>query len=175
MAPICRTATLSPCRRWRYALGRRWGEGPPVVFIGLNPSTADETVDDPTCRRAMGFARAWGFGACAMVNLFALRTTDPRVLRRAADPVGPEADGWILRAVDGAPLVIAAWGAHGALRGRAGQVLDLLGDRRLHCLGRTKSGQPRHILYLRADARRRVFQPRQSRKGRNAEVAEVAE
>ena len=72
-----RGARLSPCRTYRYALWRRWGEGPPAMFIGLNPSTADETADDPTIRRCIAFARSWGHGALCMANLFAYRATQP--------------------------------------------------------------------------------------------------
>src|SRR4051812_15620668 len=68
------TAEFSPCRRYRFALWRRWDSGPQVLFAMLNPSTADETTNDPTIRRCIGFARAWGFGSLAVGNLFAFRT-----------------------------------------------------------------------------------------------------
>jgi hypothetical protein len=84
-------ATLSPCRRYRYVLWRQWDESlPAVVFCGLNPSTADETADDATIRRELGFARAWGFGKLVKVNAYGWRATDPRQMLAASDPTGEE-------------------------------------------------------------------------------------
>jgi hypothetical protein len=89
--PILRSgADFSPCRTWRYKLSRRWSlTGPMIAFVGLNPSTADEIDDDPTVRRCIGFARRWGFSGMYMLNVFAYRSTNPRELRTATDPVGP--------------------------------------------------------------------------------------
>lgn len=145
-------AGFSPCRRYRYTLSRTWdAASPPLVFIGLNPSTADETTDDPTIRRCIGFARRDGFGGIVMLNLFALRSTDPAALSDASDPVGPWNDDQIFAACKGR-TVVAAWGVHGTLRGRDKVVRRLLAGVDLRCLGRTKEGNPRHPLYLRADA-----------------------
>lgn len=142
-----RGAAFSPCWRYRYALWRIWDEGRPVVlFVCLNPSTADEARDDPTVRRCIGYARAWGFGGLRLVNLFALRATDPAALRRADDPAGPENDRWIARMAEGARLVVLAWGNEG--RGRGPAVRALLPDP--HGLRLTRSGQPAHPLYLPA-------------------------
>ena len=144
--------------RYRYQLGRRWAAGGPVVaFVMLNPSTADAERDDPTIRRCAGFARRWGFAAMTVVNLFALRATDPARLRRARDPVGPANDGHIAAAAAGADAVVLAWGAHGDLRGRDRDVLALLAGVRPACLGVTRGGQPRHPLYLPRATRRRPF------------------
>lgn len=118
----------------------------------LNPSTADARRDDPTVRRCIGFARDWGYGGIEVVNIFALRATDPRELRSARDPIGPRNDAFILRAAAGSPVVVA-WGIHGALGDRGVLALKLFGARsRLLALGRTRSGAPRHPLYLRRDA-----------------------
>jgi hypothetical protein len=146
-------AAFSRDRRYRYRLWRRWDRSrPPVAFCMLNPSTADARRDDPTIRRCIGFARDWGYGGIEVVNIFALRATDPRDLRSARDPVGPRNDAFILRAAAGSPVVIA-WGVHGALRDRASATLKLFGARsRLLALGRTRSGAPRHPLYLRRGA-----------------------
>ena len=144
-------AILSDCARYRYALWRRWSDAPAVLFIGLNPSTADATQDDPTIRRCLRFAKAWGHGALYMGNLFAFRATDPRELMAAADPVGPETDAWLRHLALDSGLIVAAWGAHGDYRGRAAVVAEAL-PMHVHCLGRTKDGQPRHPLYLRSDA-----------------------
>jgi len=150
------TATFDPTRAYRYRLSRTWDPtGPVVTFVMLNPSTADAEVLDPTVRRCLGFARAWGFGSLEVVNLFAFRATDPRDLLRADAPVGPANDRAILGAVSAADRVVVAWGARGAHLGRAAAVAGLLhaGPSRPLGLGTTKGGQPRHPLYVRADTR----------------------
>lgn len=120
----------------------------------LNPSTADERSDDPTIRRCIGFARDWGYGGVEIVNLFALRATDPRELRDAGDPVGPRNDAYVVRTAERSALVVLAWGSHGGLRARDTQVLALLSPRaRLLALGWTRARKPRHPLYLRRDVR----------------------
>ncbi len=149
-------ATFSSCRRYRYSLERRWDKGlPTVMFIGLNPSTADETVDDPTIRRCIGFAINWGYGSLIMTNLFGLRSTDPRGLLNVKDPIGRCNDMWLDRAYSTSDLVVAAWGAKGHLFERDLQVSKRLED--LHCLGTTKGGHPKHPLYLRSDIQPRRF------------------
>jgi hypothetical protein len=141
---------------YRYTLSRSWDYGNGTVnFIMLNPSTATAEVDDPTIRRCTQFARAWGYRRLVVTNLFAYRATDPAELRRVADPVGPEND-WHLRycAQHEAERVVLAWGAHGAYLGRDKAVLALLAQLSLRvepaCFGVTKSGQPRHPLYVAA-------------------------
>ena len=124
-----------------------------MAFVMLNPSTADERRDDPTIRRCVGFARRWGFGGVEIVNLFALRASDPRALRRASDPVGPDNDRHIARVAARATLLVVAWGVWGRLRGRSAALRARLSRRAPRCLGLTRSGEPRHPLYLRADAR----------------------
>ena len=114
--------------------------------MGLNPSTADETQDDPTIRRCQGFARDWGYGGLVMANLFAFRATDPAVMKQAADPVGPDNDEHLLQLASTCPLVVAAWGTHGQHLGRDHQVRELTPN--LHCLRLTKEGYPGHPLYL---------------------------
>jgi hypothetical protein len=148
-----RSARLSPCGLYRYELKRRWSAGPTATWIMLNPSTADAEQDDPTIRRCVGFTKAWGLGGLTVVNLFALRSTDPRALLSAADPVGLGNDDAIHDAATAARIVIAAWGAHGVLNGRATHVLDLLETTpaQVACLGTTKDGHPRHPLRLRGD------------------------
>lgn len=143
-----RGATFSDCRAYRYVLWRIWSEDSPYLnVIGLNPSTADETVDDPTIRRCIGFARDWGFGGLVMTNLFAFRSTDPKGLTTVADPVGPKNDGFLdYWAASGTPL--AAWGAHPLAQQRAADVMRFIGDFEVECLGLTKGGAPRHPLYV---------------------------
>lgn len=119
------------------------------MFIGLNPSTADEANDDPTIRRCMGFAKAWGFSAICMTNLFAFRATKPQVMKQVHDPVGKDNDGHLRKLSENASLVVAAWGARGAHLGRDRAVCSMIGA--MVCLGVTKDGHPRHPLYVRAD------------------------
>ena len=146
------SAMFSPCRTYRYSLKRTWDTSiPPLVFIGLNPSTADETVDDPTIRRCIGFAKREGCGGLVMLNLFAFRSTDPKHMKTASDPVGPRNDAVLMNACVGRTIV-AAWGAHGTHRGRDTEVLRMLKDERVFCLGLTQAKCPRHPLYLKADA-----------------------
>jgi hypothetical protein len=144
-------AAFSRCRRYRYALWREWDASlPMVLFVGLNPSTADARQNDPTIRRCIDFARRWGYGSLAVGNLFALRTPYPRVLKAAIDPVGLRNDWWLRKLGREASLVIAAWGADGAFLARSESSLELFDQ--LWCLGRTRSGEARHPLYLRADS-----------------------
>jgi len=155
---IKRRTILSEDRKYRYTLWREgWDSlnencrdrGKFVVFIGLNPSTADETKPDNTMTRCVGFAKSWGFEALCMVNLFAYRTKSPREMKRQIDPVGPENDKYIVQMCREASLVIAAWGTHGSFLGRDKEVMKLIDN--LHCLGTTQDGYPKHPLYLRAD------------------------
>lgn len=144
------TATFSADRQYRYRLSRVFSPGQRVCFIMLNPSTADASVTDPTVERCLRFARSWGAGQVEVVNLFALRSTDPQGLYRHPDPVGPGNDEVIVAAARCATMVVAAWGVHGALHGRGDQVMTALrqANVRLMALGRTKDGHPRHPLYL---------------------------
>lgn len=144
-----RDATFSPCHTYRYTLWRSWGDDTPknfVMFIGLNPSTADAFQDDPTIRRCIGFAQSWGYGALCMANLFAFRATEPADMRAALDPIGPDNDKTLTDLAACASKIVAAWGTHGAHLGRDKQVLALLPD--LYCLRQTKQGHPAHPLYL---------------------------
>lgn len=151
-------AVFSQDRKYRYALWRKWEAITTyALFIGLNPSTADEHEDDPTIRRCKRFAKDWGFGAVCMVNLFALRATDPWKMLAHNNPVGPENDMWIQKLSHDAGVIVCAWGAHGGYMQRNKQVLEMLGGYELMCLGFTKSGKPRHPLYIKADKPLDVF------------------
>jgi hypothetical protein len=144
------SAVLSPCRLYRYDLWRRWSDAPYCMFVGLNPSTADETQDDPTIRRCVGYAKRWNYGGLCMVNLFAFRATQPRDMMAAQDPIGPDNDRTLKTLSQGAGIVIAAWGKDGNHMGRDKQVMALLPH--LYCLKQNKDGSPAHPLYLRGDA-----------------------
>lgn len=121
------------------------------MFIGLNPSTADEVNDDPTVRRCIGYARRWGYGGLCMTNIFAYRATDPAVMKAHPAPIGEENDRYLLGCAAGAGVVVAAWGTHGAHMGRGDQVRRMLPA--LLCLKSTQGGFPSHPLYLRKDLR----------------------
>ena len=145
---VTRDASISECGLYRYSMIRQWDSSlPPQCWIMLNPSTADDSVDDPTIRRVCAFSRAWGRGGIIVVNLFALRATDPAELSRAGDPVGPQNDEAIRQAIFGL-TVIAAWGAHPFARQRSMEVVKMLPHVNLRCLGVTKDGFPRHPLYV---------------------------
>lgn len=153
-------ALISDCGRYRYWLARSWSDEPRVVFVMLNPSTADARLDDPTIRRCLGFARTWGAGGLVVVNLFALRATNPAALLAVADPVGPDNDAHLIGHAGGCALndpplaVVAAWGAKGTHLGRDRRVVTMLRARGVHlqCLGKTAEAHPRHPLYVRGDA-----------------------
>jgi hypothetical protein len=157
-----RSAVFDASGHYRYRLTRVWAAGlPRVAFVLLNPSTADHRRDDPTIRRCVGFARAWGYGSVEVVNLFAWRATRPRDLHRAREPVGSDNGRHLRAAVRRAERVVVAWGTHGAWRGRDRAALALL--RRWGCaplcLGLTRDGQPRHVLYLPHQTRPAPYPP----------------
>lgn len=172
---IDRDTTFSPCRKYRYTLWREFGD-PEMHFdacndgergcqlesylmvIGLNPSTADETNDDPTIRRCIGFAKRWGFGALCMTNLFAYRATDPEVMKRSLSPEGETIDSdtsencqWLRKIADGSGMILAAWGKHGSFRSRAETVRRILGGKKVYALKLNKDGSPMHPLYVASD------------------------
>lgn len=145
------SAVYSRCEQYRYALTRVWDPaGRRVLFLMLNPSKATEVQNDPTVERCERRARALGYGGMRVVNIFAFRATDPRDLKAAADPTGPDNDTAIREGVDWADDVLAAWGAHGDHQGRGVAVAVLLTglEGRLLHLGLTKVGHPRHPLYV---------------------------
>jgi hypothetical protein len=151
-------ALISPCGQYRYWLARQWdADKPRLGIIMLNPSTADASLDDPTIRRCVSFARREDFGGIQVMNLFAFRATSPDDMRAAANPVGPANDQWISAALRSSAAskrpILAAWGAHGDFRARANYVTGMA---RLHgatlvSLGTTKDGHPRHPLYVKGD------------------------
>ena len=147
-------AVLSECGTYRYKLWRIWDKNlPAVTFIGLNPSTADASVDDQTVRRCIGFAKDWGYGGFNVVNLFAFRSRDPLVLEHIPDPIGPENDRYVKQATGlDIALVVAAWGEEGGKFERSREMIELVG-RELGCLGYTKSGDPRHPSRARKDSK----------------------
>jgi hypothetical protein len=149
-------AAISECGLYRYTLRRPCEvlhpERSTAAFVMLNPSTADASLDDPTIRRCRGFARAWGCNGLTVMNLYALRSTDPAALWKAADPVGPENDGYLRQIAREYGDVVCAWGSN-AKPDRVAAFLRIMdgASARLWCLGMTKDGSPRHPLYVRGD------------------------
>jgi hypothetical protein len=143
-------ASYSDCGLYRYSLWRDWSGGDgTILWIMLNPSRADHLGNnDPTIERCERRSAACGFRRMEVVNLFALRSPYPKALREADDPIGPLNDAGIAGSAAQASMILCAWGAHGTLRGRAGEVRTLLADKPLHCLGTTRAGEPTHPLYL---------------------------
>lgn len=144
-------AIYSDCERYRYELTRVWQPlGRKVLFVMLNPSTATEMQNDPTVERCERRARALGFGAFRVTNIFAFRATHPKVMRAAVDPVGPDNDAAIAAGAAWADQTICAWGGHGAHLSRGPTVTQALRAtaKPLFHLGLTQAGEPKHPLYI---------------------------
>lgn len=138
--------------RYRFVLRRPiGGEKGIVLFCMLNPSTADDSVDDPTIRRCIGFAKLWGYTELRVVNLFAARATKPSMLLKMAFPIGRGNDAHVTTEIRGASLLVAAWGAASGVDKRKREFLKCFGEHEWMCLGQTKAGHPKHPLYLRLD------------------------
>lgn len=150
--PTNRVTRLSGDGLYRLTLWREWSMevNRYAVIVGLNPSTADAVLNDRTINRCIAFSKAWGMDALCMLNLFALRTKDPEVMKVHPDPVGPGNDTTLIDLAKGASVVVAAWGTHGVHQARDVAVSMLLKQAgiRMHCLGVTKAGHPKHPLYL---------------------------
>ena len=150
------SATISTCGQYRYTLERSWADPCRwMAFIMLNPSTADAELDDPTIRRCRRFAEDFGFSGFVVGNLFALRSTDPAVMKAHNAPIGPENDAYLDKLIQQADLIVCAWGAHGKFRNRGDNVLRRIraAGKTPHCLRMTKAGQPEHPLYLPGELR----------------------
>lgn len=157
---MTKTAVISDCQQYRYELRRVWdGTKPLVLFIGLNPSTADAETDDNTSRVCINYAKRWGYGGLLLGNLFAFRSTDQSALYTALDPVGPDNDIWLRTLQAEAAMVICAWSSTGSYRDRDKVVLEFLQNP--HCLTKLKSGHPGHPLYKSADLQPVPFESKQ--------------
>lgn len=144
------TAKFSKCRKYRYALWRTWDESKDyVMFVGLNPSTADETTDDRTLQKCINYSKSWGSGGVCMANLFAFCAINPSDMKAAKYPIGSENNKWLKNLAKNAGLVVAAWGNHGSYLGRSKQVVKLLP--KMYCLKMNNSGEPAHPLYQGAN------------------------
>lgn len=151
---IDRGAVFSDCRQYRYRLWRIWDDSrPPAAFVMLNPSTADEVDNDQTVERCERRAHAMGFGGLQVVNIFALRSTDPTALYSHAEPIGRDNNAAIIEATREAGIVICAWGTHGNLNNRGAEVKAILDRSGIepHCLVLNANGTPKHPLYVGYD------------------------
>ena len=170
---IEKKTVFSDDRVYRYTLWRDWDvdaitgsaddlKHPDkfVQFIGLNPSTADEVQDDPTIRRCIGFAKSWGYGALCMTNIFAFRATDPKVMKKTPDAAGHDNEDWILKIAREAGIVVAAWGNDGTHIHQGVTIKHMLKAHgiKVHHLGLTGTGEPKHPLYLRKDLKPIAFE-----------------
>jgi len=154
------SAVFSNDRVYRYVLFRSWGpDGQTIAFIGLNPSTADETKNDPTVSRCINYAKRWGFQSMHMLNIFAFRATDPKAMLRATDPVGDCNDEWIENVCKDAHMIVLCWGQHGHYLDRGKEVMESLRKlgKPLHYLKACKNGMPGHPLYLPADLKPKPY------------------
>lgn len=152
-------ARFSQCKQYRYELWRRWKPGPFVMFLLLNPSTADDKKLDPTLRRCLGYAQDWGYSAMCITNLFPYRATDPRDMKRHyADPNDLTGDRGRAEAVNRitianvamkAAIVVGGWGTHGSFLLEDMVIVDLLSRYgvAIHCLAKCANGAPVHPLY----------------------------
>ena len=143
-------ANISKDKIYRYTLSRTWDSTKPtVLFIGLNPSIADENIDDPTITRCINFAKDWGYGTLLMANLFAFRSTYPKEIYLIDDPIGKDNDHYILECVKQSDLIIACWGNNGTYMDREKIIKELVPN--LYCLQKNKNGTPHHPLRLSGD------------------------
>lgn len=143
-------AIFSEDRRYRYVLWRIWDKSKPkVMIVGLNPSTADETMNDPTINRCINFAKLWGYGGLYVLNLFAFRATLPKDLRKAEDPISDKNDDYIKSYAKLCDKVVCAWGNNGSYNKRGQKVLLYLDN--AYYIKLNKSGEPAHPLYLKKD------------------------
>lgn len=156
------SADISSCGLFRYSLSRLWdGIKPAVCWIMLNPSTADGLSDDNTIRRCVNYSRSWGYGGLTVVNLFGYRSSSPKVMKSARDPVGPQNNDSIVQGATHLPLVVAAWGRYGGYKGRDLEVIQLVREkcrRDLFYLELTQDFKfPKHPLYLRKDLQPKLW------------------
>ena len=155
---MIKAAAFSLDRKYRYALWRIWDRRKPIcMFIGLNPSTADENIDDPTIRRCKNYSADWNYGGICMTNLFAFRSTHPHDLLNTLKPIGPENNTWLMYLAIHSKIVVACWGNWGTMSKRNEEVRKLIPN--LYCLSTTKRGQPKHPLYVPIAVKLKQYRP----------------
>jgi hypothetical protein len=153
---MIKDAILDTKREYRYMLERQWGDHNDnfVNFVLLNPSTANETKDDPTIKACIKFAQNLKFDGFYVTNLFAFRTKSPEILKQSESPVGSKNNEFIKKYACKSKLVVVAWGNHGKFLNRDKEVLEILSKIKTpHCLAITKSGSPKHPLYIKRNTK----------------------
>ena len=155
---MIKSAEISKCGKYRYMLMRIWDlDLPKVCFVGLNPSTADAKEDDPTIRQLIEFAKSWNYGGFVIVNLFAMRATNPKDLYVTPHPVGAFNNQHIKDAADSCDKVVYCWGTSGGYNQRDQDVILLLNLDDAQCFGLTNGGHPKHPLYLHHTTKLETF------------------
>jgi hypothetical protein len=149
---LTKSAAISECGQYRWSLSRKWAVGRRATFVLLNPSVADSEIDDPTLRRCINFAKRENCGELTIVNLFAFRTPNPKLLVQAKDPVGVSNQKYQKIALEAAELVICGWGALPMAQQLGRNLVQAYPTIAFQCLGKSSSGAPRHPLYLKTDA-----------------------
>ena len=153
---IKKSCVLSKCNKYRYELRRAWNSSKPqIMFILLNPSTADDIEDDPTIKKCISYTKRLKGGSIVVCNIFSYRSTDPRLMKQHNDPVGPNNDYWIKKNAKESKLIIAGWGKHGSYLGRAEEICRMLP--KMHCFKINKDGSPTHFLYLPSNLKPILF------------------
>lgn len=153
-------AVISDCGRYRYLLRRTWSHAKPrLLYVMLNPSTADASLDDATIRSCVRLADGHGYGSIEVVNVFAWRATDPKELLTASDPVGPNNQNAVEAAIMRCDVVVFAWGAFPPAHERSTYIRNLVSSHRpaAYCFGKTKAGAPKHPLYIKSGTPLQVF------------------
>jgi hypothetical protein len=155
-------AVISDCGKYRYLLRRTWDHTKPrALLIMLNPSTADAKLDDPTIRSCVRLLSGLHYGSMEVVNIFGWRATDPDELPKQADPIGPMNERIVAAAISRCDVVVCAWGAN-AMAARKSQYLCALirsNKPGIYCFGMTKSGAPKHPLYVKSGTPLITFRP----------------
>lgn len=162
-------AIISKCKKYRHWLTRSWDDKKELAaFIMLNPSTADDKIDDPTIKRCIDFAISWGFGGFVVVNLFDYRATDPKDLKKAEAPCSELANHFVKQAIEQCSLIVPAWGNHGDYLGRSTEIKSLIESygfpEYFQCLGFNKTGEPKHPLYIKGDTQLIDYLPLKEKK-----------
>jgi len=161
----CGNARLSECMLYRYRLCRWLLEvqepehEPYVLFVGLNPSTADASIDDNTVRAWMRLTLAWGFRMFVVGNVYAYRSRNPKALWKVADPIGPANGVALLEMAREAAYVVACWGNHAQPKHCLPVLEQLTNYKPVYCLGRNENGTPKHPLFLPTDVERVLYAP----------------
>ncbi len=153
---MIKNAVFDKNRIYRYMLSRQWGKSNDnfINFVLLNPSTADEKIDDPTIKACIKFAQNLKFGGLYVTNLFAYRTKSPKKLKESKNPIGEENNKYIKKYAHKSKSVVVAWGNHGNFLNRDREVLKILSEiKPPHCLEITKLGSPKHPLYIKRTAK----------------------